>query len=266
MQISDPEVRETVLRRHRRRRSVRVSLAVCLLTTVAAAVGVGVVRGTTKGPGEPPDRVPRGVSADRSGVSVGGGPVRVDLYVDYLCPECRKVGTVLAPRLRSLAEAGTVTVVHHPVAFLDDRSVPAGYSGRASAAAACAADQDRFEEYDAALFSHQPPERGPGPDTEQLIDIGREAGITVDAFARCLREARYVPWARYVTDLSASHGVTVTPSLFVGGDRIDVTASDALAALDRAVADARTGDERAGSAAGPHRPGQAPRTNPPVRG
>ncbi|GAX53313.1 DsbA family protein [Streptomyces olivochromogenes] len=235
----DAEVREMVHQRHRRRRTVIVSLVAVLVVAAAALVGAGLVRANNTAPGKAPSRVPAGLAADKSGVAASTGAVRVDVYLDYLCPECRRTERALTAALDGLRSHGGVGVVYHPVAFLDDRSAPAGYSTRAASAAVCAADAGRFEQYSTVLFSKQPAEQGPGLSETQLIAAGRDAGITGASFARCVEDAPYLPWVRYVSDIAASRKVALTPTVMVEGRRVDVTGSDPGGALTRAVTEAR---------------------------
>ncbi|WP_338695975.1 thioredoxin domain-containing protein [Streptomyces sp. Q6] len=236
---TDVLVRDMVRKRYRRRRTVVVSTVAAVVVTAAALVGAGLVRANNSDPGEAPDRVPAGVAGDKAGITASKGPVRVDLYLDYLCPECRNTERSLAATLKTLTADGDIRLVYHPVAFLDDYSSPGGYSTRAASAAACAADAGRFEEYTALLFEKQPPERGPGLSDTQLVGAGKDAGISGDSFARCVRDAPHKKWVRYVSDVAASRKVSLTPTVMVAGERIDVTGGDAAGELTRAVAEAR---------------------------
>jgi protein-disulfide isomerase len=239
-QTTDAMVREMVHQRHRRRRALVVSLVAVLVVVASALVGAGLVRANNTAPDKAPSRVPAGVAADKSGVAASAGAVRVDVYLDYLCPECRRTERAVTTALDNLRSHGGVSVVYHPVAFLDDRSEPAGYSTRAASAAACAADAGRFEQYSTVLFAKQPAERGPGLSEAQLIAAGRDAGITGTSFARCVKDASYRPWVQYVSDVAASRKVALTPTVTVAGRRVDVTgSSDPGAAVTRAVAEAR---------------------------
>ncbi|WP_371662586.1 DsbA family protein [Streptomyces sp. NBC_00280] len=239
MESTDVMVREMVRKRHRRRRTLLVSLVAVVVVAAAALVGAGLVRAGNTEPGRAPDRVPALATDDKAGLVASTGGIRIDVYLDYLCPECRNTEKALAAELETLKADGDVSVVHHPVTFLDGRSSPEGYSTRAAAAAACAADRGRFEQYSAVLFDEQPPEGGPGLSEAQLIAAGREAGITGDTFANCVRDATYTPWVTYVSDVAASRKVALTPTVMVNGDRVEVTGPDAAAALTRAVGEAR---------------------------
>ncbi|MET9294174.1 thioredoxin domain-containing protein [Streptomyces sp. NPDC003077] len=239
MQDTDVLVREMVQKRHRRRRTLLVSLVAVVVVAGAALVGAGLVRANNTAPDEAPSRIPAGATEDKAGLLASIGEVRIDLYLDYLCPECRNTEKALADALETLKTSGEVSVVYHPVTFLDGRSSPEGYSTRAASAAACAAQQGRFEQYSTVLFDRQPAERGPGLTEAQLIAAGRDAGITGDAFEKCVRAETYAPWVRYVSDVAASREVALTPTAMVNGERIEVTGSDAAASLTRAVTEAR---------------------------
>jgi protein-disulfide isomerase len=102
---------------------------------------------------------PAGARAAGDGIVIGDGPVTVDAYVDYLCPYCRDFEISAGPALSSLVADGAITLVYHPMSFLDQASTT-HYSSRAASAAGCAADQGKFLEYTHALFGSQPPEGG----------------------------------------------------------------------------------------------------------
>ncbi|MEV8532573.1 thioredoxin domain-containing protein [Streptomyces sp. NPDC051211] len=238
MESTDNQVREMVHTRHRRRRTLLVSLVATVAVGGAALLGAGLVRASNSAPDEAPDAVPAGVAGDKAGLAVSDGAVRVDVYFDYLCPECRNLEQRTAAEVKTLKSGGKVTLVYHPVAFLNGYSSPAGYSTRAASAAACAAQEGRFEPYHAVLFDKQPPERGPGLSEDQLIAAGRDAGITGDSFASCVRQDTYRPWVTYVSDMAASRKVAMTPTVTVNGRRVDVTGPDAGAAIVRAVEEA----------------------------
>lgn len=225
--------------RHRRRRARLVTLLATVLVAGSAVIGAGLVRTSAKAPERAPARLPAGTAADGAGLAASAGAVRVDVYLDFLCPECRRVESRLAEELKALAEDGSVAVVYRPVAYLDEYSDPRGYSTRAASAAACAADEGRFTQYASVLFERQPAERGPGLDEAALVAAARDAGITGPAFARCVHDGTYLPWVAYVSDVAASRQVTVTPTVMVDGRPVEVTGPDPAAALAGAVREAR---------------------------
>jgi protein-disulfide isomerase len=163
-----------------------------------------------------PAHAPAGATPDADGIVLGEGPVRVDAYIDFLCPFCRQFEERSGPVLNRLLDAGAISLVYHPLGFLDRLSTTR-YSSRASAASGCASDFGRFRQYKDALFANQPPEGGPGLSQEQLIALGRAAGLTDPGFGTCVASGVYVPWSEYVTLRAAARGVSGTPSVFVAG-------------------------------------------------
>jgi protein-disulfide isomerase len=163
-----------------------------------------------------PDRVPAGATPEGDGIVVGAGPVRVDVFVDFLCPFCRQFELAAGPTLAGLVADRRVSLVYHPMNFLDEASTT-HYSTRAAASSGCAADQGRFLEYANALFVQQPPEGGAGLSDAELAAVGDAAGLPEAAFDTCLSEAPYLDWPPYVTERATAAGVSATPTVLVAG-------------------------------------------------
>jgi hypothetical protein len=151
-----------------------------------------------------PARAPAGAPPDADGIVLGAGPVRVDAYIDFLCPFCRQFEERSGPALNRLLDGGAITLVYHPLGFLDRLSTTR-YSSRASAASGCASDFGRFREYKDALFANQPPEGGPrlrrvrgGRRLPALERVRHPAGCRAGSQrdAQCLRRGRSGPSQR----------------------------------------------------------------------
>jgi protein-disulfide isomerase len=181
-----------------------------------------------------PSRVPAGATPEGDGIIVGGGLVRVDAYIDFLCPFCRQFELSSGDTLADLVSGGQASIAYHPMNFLDEASTT-GYSTRAAAASGCAADQDRFTEFAHALFVHQPPEGGPGLSDEELAGIGREVGLTSPAFTGCLAGKPYLDWPSYVTERAAAAGVSGTPTVLVAGQDVPAEPDAIRAAVTKAA-------------------------------
>jgi protein-disulfide isomerase len=167
-----------------------------------------------------PGRVPAGATADGDGIVIGDGPVRVDAFIDFLCPFCRRFELSSGPTLASLAAERQASIAYHPMNFLDQASTTS-YSTRAAAASGCAADQGRFVEYAHELFVRQPPEGGPGLSDAELASAGRAAGLADTDFAACLSAGPYLDWPAYVTALATAAGVSATPTVLVAGAAVE---------------------------------------------
>ena len=167
-----------------------------------------------------PHDVPGGATAAGDGIALGQGPVTVDAYIDFLCPYCREFELAAASTLNAMVAQRAVTLVYHPMSFLDGAS-STRYSTRAAAAAGCAADGGRFADYAAALFTHQPREGGPGLPDEEMIRLGLSIGLTDQDFGACVRAGRYLDWPAYVTGQASARGVAATPTILVDGAEVD---------------------------------------------
>ena len=181
-----------------------------------------------------PSRLPAGATPEGDGIAVGDGPVRVDAFIDFLCPFCRQFELSSGPALAGLVADRLISLVYHPMNFLDRASMT-NYSTRAAAASGCAADQGRFPQYAHALFVNQPPEGGPGLTDAELVGIGRAVGLAEQEFAACVFDGAYLDWPPYVTARAIALGVSGTPTVWVD-DTVVPAAAQAIATAVAAAA------------------------------
>jgi protein-disulfide isomerase len=177
-----------------------------------------------------PSRLPAGATAEGDGVMLGHGPVRVDAFIDFLCPFCRQFELSSGPTLARLVADGQISLAYHPMNFLDGAS-STNYSTRSAAASGCAADQGRFAEYARALFVNQPPEGGPGLSDAELAAVGQAAGLAEASFTSCLSDGPYLDWPQYVTERAIALGVEATPTVLVAGAAVRAEARSIAAAV-----------------------------------
>jgi protein-disulfide isomerase len=204
-----------------------IPIPLLLLLALARATPGGGVQAA-------PPRVPAQTTPTGDGVVVGGGPVVVDAYIDFQCPFCRAFEMTSGDALRAMVAEGLITLVVHPMDFLDEASTN-HYSSRAASASGCASDAGGFSEYAQVLFANQPPEGGPGLTDEQLVELGVAIGLTGAAFVRCVPEHPYVPWADYVTQRAMARGVSGTPTTLVEGVPVPANARAIAAAVASVV-------------------------------
>jgi protein-disulfide isomerase len=181
-----------------------------------------------------PHRLPADATAEGDGIVIGHGPVRVDIFVDFLCPFCRQFELSSESTLAKLVADGQASLVYHPMNFLDDASTTR-YSTRAAASSGCAADGGRFAEYAHALFVNQPPEGGAGLTNAELTAIGQSAGLTSETFTSCLLDSPYQDWPGYVTARATELGVEATPTVLVAGTPVSPDAQPIAAAVAAAT-------------------------------
>lgn len=218
-------VRDQIAREKRRSRTLWTSIAAVAVLVIAGLIGWGVVASQDSGSFTPPP----GAVENGTGIKVGSGPVQIDIYEDFICPACGQFEQQTGGTLDQLVADGKVTVVYHPVAFLD-RASSTDYSTRSSAASGAAAEGGKFREYAKALFAQQPAEGSAGLSDDQLIEIGRSVGLG-DAFAQAVRDGKYKPWTAHVTDEASADGVTGTPTVRVAGKDVQPTTQAILAAV-----------------------------------
>jgi protein-disulfide isomerase len=180
-----------------------------------------------------PDHVPAHTTSERDAVLVGDGPVRIDAFIDFLCPYCKQFELSAEDALAKLVSDGHAALAYHPMNFLDEASTT-NYSTRAAAASACAADQGYFMQYAHALFAAQPPEGGPGLSDTDLIELGREVGLDDASLSACVAAGRYLDWPPYVTARAIAAGVSATPTVLVAGEPVNPTGKAITAAVTHA--------------------------------
>jgi protein-disulfide isomerase len=183
-----------------------------------------------------PARVPPGATPEGDAILVGSGPVRVDAFIDFQCPYCRRFELTAGPVLAGLVADQRASIAYHPMNFLDQASTTR-YSTRAAAAAGCAAGLDAFAEYAHALFVNQPPEGGSGLSDAQLVELGRSVSLTGTELADCVSAGPYLDWPDYVTARATELGVSATPTVLVAGTPVNPEAHDISAAVAAAYAE-----------------------------
>jgi protein-disulfide isomerase len=207
-------IRQQHAKEIRRKRSIRVS-AIAAGVLLLVSIGAYAVYANTK---DTAHNVPQYTNSAGTGIVAGSGPTKVDVYQDYLCPACQAFHAAAHERLEKMVQDNQITLTTFPISILDRLSTNR-YSTRSAAAVGCAADGGKFALFSDALFDRQPAEGGAGHTDDELVTIGRGAGLG-DAFATCVRDGTYATWPSFVTDESSRRGVTGTPTIFVNDKKI----------------------------------------------
>jgi protein-disulfide isomerase len=145
-----------------------------------------------------------------------GKPVKVVLYIDFICPVCKNFEAQYNDTLTSLRNEGKITVEYRPLGFLDSRS-STNYSSRAANAAACVVNEspEKYSDFVNALFDKQPAEGGAGLSDAELKKMATDVGAA--SIDKCVDDKTYRPYVKYTTKEAAAIGVTGTPTVFVEG-------------------------------------------------
>jgi Thioredoxin len=166
------------------------------------------------------------------GVLVGseGARRRLVVFEDPQCPYCREFEEVSGDLLRREVAAGAVAVEYRIRSFLGNESV------RAANALAAAAEAGRFDELRREIFINQPAEHSGGFTTEDLLELGRRAGLTGTDFITAVKQGRYENWVREIDEVFEDQDPDGTPSGALDGRPVDSRTlydPDALGALIR---------------------------------
>ncbi len=145
-----------------------------------------------------------------------GKPVKVVLYIDFICPVCKSFETQYNESLTKLRNEGKVTVEYRPLGFLDSRSTT-NYSSRAANAAACVVNEspEKYSAFVDELFAKQPAEGSAGLSDADLKKMAADLGAK--SIDKCVDDKTYRPYVKHATQEAAAIGVTGTPSVFVEG-------------------------------------------------
>lgn len=227
-------VRQQLAREKRRRVTIWTTVIVVVVVAIAAVVTYGVYSSERQKKLDAQYAMPKGSTKSSLGLPVGHGPVKVDLYVDFMCPNCRdfelKYGAGTA--LNQYVANNKITLTYHPLNILDQNSNGTEYSTRASAASACASDAGQLQQYVTAMYSHQPEEGSNGLTDSQIISTAKAGGVTSPGFESCVKAKKYVKWVPHVTDQASSvRKVNATPTVFVNGKQIE----SSVDALNKAI-------------------------------
>jgi protein-disulfide isomerase len=220
------KVARSTIAQERRRNIILASVLGGSILLVAGLIGFAIYQ--TQKPKA--YHTPAHATADASGiVAAGTGRVRVDLYVDYQCPVCKGFDNAASTSLDQMVTKDQITLVYHPVAFLD-RMSSTQYSTRAASASGCAADLSHFLEFTRVLYGKQPPENSAGLSDDQIIQVAGQAGIIDPKFATCVRDETYKNWVAHVTDSAAGKKVVGTPTVLV--DNVAISPAGAAPTVD----------------------------------
>lgn len=234
-----------------RRRKVTTGLTIVAVTAVVVLGGVlinNASRNGTEGASIAADNSSRlrpEFAGTRDGVSVlSGSPsarLTLDIYADFLCPQCGKFQQSFAKTLEQHVNSGELRLRYHMVPLLVDASDPPGYSLDAANASLCAADAGKFVPFHDSLFAHQPKEGVRGYDKGQLTDLGTRLGITGPTFADCVTTGTYDEQLRAMLDTLSKDPallrdggrdkVFATPTIVADGTIVDIRPSDWLTSL-----------------------------------
>ena len=238
----------------RRDRRVRIIGGIAILVVVGLIIGIGVygsrknaAAGGVVADAQVPTTVfgadgdtPWGVPA----APAASGKPTLAIWEDFQCPSCGNLERTNGAAILKLATDGKVTLIWRPTTFLDPRFVTGpnpDSSQRATMAWGCAIDAGKTDAYHSTVFANQPANEGDGWTDQQLLDFGKQAGITGDAytkFADCYNNKKYDQWVSNSAQVFQDNGVPGTPTAFLNGTEVKAATLTDITALEKAISDA----------------------------
>ena len=177
-----------------------------------------------------------GLVANKDVTLVAGAPT-LDIYEDFQCPACAQFERVMGGTIAELAEQGKIKLVYHLKTIID-ANTGTTHSLTMGNAALCAADAGRFQPFHDDVFANLPAQEGQGWTDAQTKGFAEKAGITgaaLDSWQTCVDERKYATYVESTEEASAKADITGTPTVVLGGQKLDFDEVPDAAALTAAV-------------------------------
>jgi protein-disulfide isomerase len=225
--IAKKQAQAQVRAQERRTAVIWIVIGVILVALFAALVAY-IVRQSDVAPVGTGDQSTPAVASENFGFPVGStgavgeglddGRVRVDVYLDFMCPICGYFEETQGPTLDSLRADGTADVYYHPISILDRASQGTEFSTRSASAAALIAEEapEYFLDFVRAMFLNQPEENTTGLTDEDMQAIASAAGVPEDVVAK-IPDHGYSTWVRSATEQASIDGMKGTPTVAING-------------------------------------------------
>ncbi|MBF0584619.1 MAG: thioredoxin domain-containing protein [Magnetococcales bacterium] len=135
-------------------------------------------------------------------------PVTIVEFSDFECPYCRRAQETLKAVEKAYGDKVRFVFRHYPLPFHEQ-------APKASEAAQCAADQDKFWPFHDALFAE-----GATLELSALKTLAGKLGLNQATFDGCLDSGRHAGRVAQDSAEGQKLGITGTPTFFVNGIRL----------------------------------------------
>ncbi|WP_107772252.1 DsbA family protein [Nocardioides sediminis] len=139
-------------------------------------------------------------------------PVVMLAYSEFQCPFCGKFARDAEPTLvEKYVEDGTLRIEWRDFPYLGPESSVAARGGRAAAA------QDRFWEFEEAMYADQLPPNSGNLDEDYLASVAEDIGLDVDQFRQDMASPEIERAVEKDFSEGQAIGVTGTPAFVING-------------------------------------------------
>jgi protein-disulfide isomerase len=207
--------------RQRRQRARVLGIGGLIIGALVAAIVISII--ATAATSTTPQAAPSGkvlvvpAAANSDGaLTIGNAaaPVKLEIYLDYMCPFCGRFDRANGTELDKLVADGTARVDLHVLNFLDRASNGTRYSTRTANALVTVAEKapGKVLAFNTQLFASQPEENTGGLTDDAIASLALRAGVPQDVVS-LFELGTYEPWIARTTEAAFGSGITGTPTV-----------------------------------------------------
>ncbi|MDE1845318.1 MAG: thioredoxin domain-containing protein [Thaumarchaeota archaeon] len=139
-------------------------------------------------------------------------------FGDYQCPFCEKFFQQTEPQVtKEYIDSGKTKF------YFLDYAIVGPDSLTLSEGAWCADEQGKYYEYHNYAYSHQGAENSGWGSIEKVKVFASDIGLDTQKFNACLDSKKYEPRIQQLYQLGQSLGITGTPTMFIGNEKVGFT-------------------------------------------
>lgn len=210
------EIKESRRKRQQRQRVITFAIIGVAVIVIAGLIAAPSIRAAVTPVGQIVQITPA-AAPNAQGNSMGdqNAKVKVDVFEDFQCPNCRSFSNDVQPQIVSTYVAtGKILYTVHMFPFLDSNSATKE-SQQAANAAMCAADQNHFWDYEQILYANWQGENVGSYTDKRLAAFAQSLGLNMTTFNSCFSSNKDKSKIDADVALATQLSVSGTPSVFV---------------------------------------------------
>ena len=211
------QIREQRARKARQQRLMVVGGIVLLVAIFVGLLVIPAIARNNAPVGEFTRVTPQSL-ASADGLKIGDpeAPVKIEIFEDFKCTACKGYNESIQQEvITKLVDTGKAYYIFRNYPFLDD-GLAVKDSDNAANAGMCAAEQNRFWDYNQVLFANLNFVSGEFSNKRQMA-FADSLGLDTEKFNQCLDDNKFQNEIEADITLGQQMGVNGTPSVFVNG-------------------------------------------------
>jgi protein-disulfide isomerase len=139
-------------------------------------------------------------------------PVTIVEFADYQCPGCGAFALSVKPQIDlTYVQTGKAKFVYYDFPLVSIHN----FSFLAARAARCAADQDKFWDYQTELFRNQPSWAADPAPMGRFLDYAEAIGLDESTFEGCVKSDQHADVVSANMRLAYELGISGTPTIMI---------------------------------------------------